>query len=155
MERTRNLAIFLEAFALFCSLDVDLRQKFCFRLNASLYFLLDVSCDDYEGLYFLWPIVYSTNKEKLSFYFFGRYCMNNSSKNMAKFQEHISSEDRLVFSFKKDNFKRIGDAFMRCLSFFYILQRSLWEYEAQGSSPPRTIPCPDGLVRRLLCLEEK
>ena len=32
----------------------------------------------------------------------------------------LSLKDRLVFSFKKDNFKRIGGAFMRCLSFFYL-----------------------------------
>jgi len=42
---------------------------------------------------------------------------------------------------------------MLCATYpFFILQRSLWEYQGQGSSGPRTIPCPDGLVRRLLCL---
>jgi len=29
--------------------------------------------------------------------------------------------------------------------FFVILPRRLWEYQGQGSSPPRTIPYSDGL----------
>ena len=35
---------------------------------------------------------------------------------------------------------------------FFVLQRSLWEYQGQAGGPPRTIPCPDGLVRRFFCL---
>ena len=63
---------------------------------------------------------------------------------------HSSLEDRLVFSFKKDNFKRIGNALCVAYPFFITLQRSLWEYQGEATGPPRTIPCPDGLVRRLL-----
>ena len=37
-----------------------------------------------------------------------------------------SLKDRLVFSFKKDNFKRIGGAFMRCLSFFYLFCKGVY-----------------------------
>ncbi len=69
-------------------------------------------------------------------------------------------KDRLVaLSSKKDSFikvnsKRIGNGSALPILFF-ILQRSLWEYQGQGRLGPRTIPCPDGLVRRLLLLQGK
>jgi len=38
---------------------------------------------------------------------------------------HRFREARLLFSFEKDNFKRIGGAFRHCLSFFYLFMKEL------------------------------
>jgi len=45
---------------------------------------------------------------------------------------HNSLEDRLVFSFKKDNFKGIGNALCVAYPFFIILPRRLREYQRRG-----------------------
>ena len=38
---------------------------------------------------------------------------------------------------------------------FLLFAKELKGISGIGSGPPRTIPCPDGLVRRLLFSEEK
>ncbi len=60
-------------------------------------------------------------------------------------EEHNSSlEDRLVFFLlKKGKFQRIGNAFMRCLSFFFILHK-----EPMGISG-RMVACARGQSRAL------
>ncbi len=60
-----------------------------------------------------------------------------------------------AFSCKKDSFnklnsKRIGNALMHFYPFF-ILHRELMGISAKCRKPPCTIPCPEALVRRLLC----
>ena len=73
----------------------------------------------------------------------------------------LFSRIRLVLPFKRAGFSKVNSIKdRRCFSalpilFFIILQRSLWEYQGQASDSPRTIPSLDGLVRRLLCSEEK
>jgi len=58
-----------------------------------------------------------------------------------------SLDNKLDVPFGRHTFDRIGGAFLHCLSFLIILQRTQREYQGQGPISLRTIPGPDGLVR--------
>jgi len=46
--------------------------------------------------------------------------------------------------------KRIGDAFMRCLSFFYLFVKELKGISGIKKVPSADNACPEALARRLL-----
>ena len=61
----------------------------------------------------------------------------------------LSLEDRLV-SFKKDNFKRIDDALMHCLSFFLFNTEEPMGISGISHRYSADNACPEALARRLL-----
>ena len=58
------------------------------------------------------------------------------------------------FLLKKVTFKGIGNAFMRCLSLFYILCKGAYGNIREMPEASADNACPEALVRRLLLLKD-